>query len=47
MGELLNEIKKLKELLVKIFKIFNLGDSKVYFKIDINYNQAQQIYHFN
>jgi hypothetical protein len=39
MGESLNEIKKLKELLVKIFKIFNFGDSKVYLGIDIDYNQ--------
>jgi hypothetical protein len=36
--KLLNEIKKLKELLTKIFKISNLGDSKIYFGIDINYN---------
>jgi hypothetical protein len=43
----LNEIKKLKELLAKIFKIFNLGDSKVYLKIDINYNQSQRICHLN
>jgi hypothetical protein len=38
MGELLDEIKELKELLVKIFKISNLGDSKIYLRIDINYN---------
>jgi hypothetical protein len=38
MGELLDEIKKLEELLVKIFKMSNLGDSKMYFEIDINYN---------
>jgi hypothetical protein len=38
MGELLDEIKKLEELLAKIFKISNLGDSKVYFGIDIDYN---------
>jgi hypothetical protein len=38
MGELLDEIKELKELLTKIFKMFNFGDSKVYFGIDINYN---------
>jgi hypothetical protein len=38
MEELLNEIKELKELLAKIFKISNLGDSKVYLGIDINYN---------
>jgi hypothetical protein len=40
MGKLLNEIKELEELLVKIFKISNLRDSKVYFKININYNQS-------
>jgi hypothetical protein len=38
MGKLLNEIKELEELLAKIFKIFNFGDSKVYLEIDINYN---------
>jgi hypothetical protein len=38
MGELLNEIKKLEELLVKIFKISNLGGLKIYLEIDINYN---------
>jgi hypothetical protein len=38
MGELLDEIKKLEELLVKIFKISNLGDSKMYLGIDIDYN---------
>jgi hypothetical protein len=38
MGELLDEIKELKELLAKIFKISNLGDSKIYLGIDINYN---------
>jgi hypothetical protein len=38
MKELLNEIKKLEELLIKIFKISNLSDSKMYLKIDINYN---------
>jgi hypothetical protein len=37
-GELLNEIKELEELLTKIFKISNLGDSKIYLKININYN---------
>jgi hypothetical protein len=47
MKELLNEIKKLKKLLAKIFKISNLGDSKIYLRIDINYNQLQQICHFN
>jgi hypothetical protein len=36
--ELLDEIKKLKELLIKIFKISNLGDLKMYFGIDIDYN---------
>jgi hypothetical protein len=45
MGELLNEIKKLEKSLVKIFKISNLSDSKIYLKIDINYNQSQQTYH--
>jgi hypothetical protein len=39
MGELLDEIKKLEELLAKIFKISNLDDSKMYFRIDIDYNQ--------
>jgi hypothetical protein len=43
----LNEIKKLEELLIKIFKISNLNDSKIYFKIDIDYNQSQQICHFS
>jgi hypothetical protein len=38
MGELLDEIKKLEKLLTKIFKISNLGDSKVYFGINIDYN---------
>jgi hypothetical protein len=38
MGELLNEIKELEELLTKIFKMFNFGDLKVYLGIDINYN---------
>jgi hypothetical protein len=33
--KLLNEIKELEELLVKIFKISNLGDLKMYLKIDI------------
>jgi hypothetical protein len=42
MGKLLDEIKELEELLIKTFKISNLGDSKVYFGIDINYNQSQQ-----
>jgi hypothetical protein len=39
MGELLNEIKELEESLTKIFKISNFSDSKIYFRIDINYNQ--------
>jgi hypothetical protein len=47
MGELLDEIKELEELLIKIFKISNLSDSKIYLEIDINYNQSQQIYHLN
>jgi hypothetical protein len=38
MGESLDEIKELEELLAKIFKISNLGDSKVYLGININYN---------
>jgi hypothetical protein len=38
MRKLLNEIKELIEFLVKIFKMFNFGDSKIYLKIDINYN---------
>jgi hypothetical protein len=37
-GKLLNEIKKLKKLLTKIFKMFNLDDSKIYLGIDIDYN---------
>jgi hypothetical protein len=37
-GELLDEIKELEELLAKIFKISNFGDSKTYLGIDINYN---------
>jgi hypothetical protein len=36
--KLLKEIKKLKKSLAKIFKISNFGDSKMYLKIDINYN---------
>jgi hypothetical protein len=47
MRELLDEIKELEELLTKIFKLSNFGDSKVYFRIDINYNQSQQICYFN
>jgi hypothetical protein len=47
MGESLNEIKKLEKLLTKIFKISNLGDSKVYLKININYNQSQQTCHLS
>ena len=35
MKELLDEIKKLEKLLAKIFKISNLGDSKIFLKIDI------------
>jgi hypothetical protein len=38
MRELLNEIKELEELLAKTFKMFNLGDSKIYLEIDIDYN---------
>jgi hypothetical protein len=38
MGKLLDEIKELEELLIKIFKISNFGDSKMYLRIDINYN---------
>jgi hypothetical protein len=29
MGELLNEIKELEKLLIKIFKMSNFGDSKI------------------
>jgi hypothetical protein len=47
MKELSDEIKKLEELLAKIFKIFNLDDSNIYFRIDINYNQLQRICHLN
>jgi hypothetical protein len=47
MGELLNEIKKLDELLVKIFKISNFSDSKMYLRIDIDYNQLQRICYFS
>jgi hypothetical protein len=36
--KLLDEIKELEELLIKIFKISNFGDSKVYLRIDIDYN---------
>jgi hypothetical protein len=43
----LDEIKELEKLLVKIFKISNLGDSKMYLGIDINYNQLQQTCYFN
>jgi hypothetical protein len=39
MGESLDEIKELEELLAKIFKISNFGDSKMYLEIDIDYNQ--------
>jgi hypothetical protein len=38
MKKLLNEIKELEELLIKIFKISNFGDLKVYLEIDIDYN---------
>jgi hypothetical protein len=38
MGKSLNEIKELKKLLIKIFKISNIGDLKMYLEIDINYN---------
>jgi hypothetical protein len=47
MGKLLNEIKELEELLAKIFKISNLGDLKIYFRININYNQSQRICYLN
>jgi hypothetical protein len=47
MGKSLNEIKELEELLIKIFKMSNFSDSKIYLKIDINYNQSQQICHFS
>jgi hypothetical protein len=47
MGELLQEIKELEELLAKIFKIFNFGDSKIYLRIDIDYNQLQRICYLN
>jgi hypothetical protein len=36
--ELLNEIKELKELLIKIFKMSNFGDLKMYLRINIDYN---------
>jgi hypothetical protein len=38
MEKLLDEIKKLEELLAKIFKMSNFGDSKIYLGIDIDYN---------
>jgi hypothetical protein len=38
MEKLLDEIKKLEELLAKIFKIFNFSDLKMYLGIDIDYN---------
>jgi hypothetical protein len=47
MGELLDEIKKLEKLLIKIFKISNFGDSKMYLRINIDYNQLQQICYLN
>jgi hypothetical protein len=40
MRESLNEIKKLEESLIKIFKMSNFSDSKMYFGIDIDYNQS-------
>jgi hypothetical protein len=45
--ESLDEIKKLEELLIKIFKMSNLGDSKVYLGIDIDYNQSQHIFYLS
>jgi hypothetical protein len=33
--------------LAKTFKMSNLSDSKMYLGIDIDYNQSQQICHFN
>jgi hypothetical protein len=47
MKELLDEIKKLEKSSIKIFKIYNLGDLKMYFRIDIDYNQSQQICYLN
>jgi hypothetical protein len=47
MRESLDEIKELEELWAKIFKMSNLGDSKMYLGIDIDYNQSQQIYHLS
>jgi hypothetical protein len=47
MKKLLNEIKELEKLLAKIFKISNLSNSKMYFGININYNQLQQTCHFS
>jgi hypothetical protein len=47
MRKLLDEIKKLKELLTKTFNISNFSDSKIYLGIDINYNQSQQICQFS
>jgi hypothetical protein len=47
MGKLLDEIKKLEELLIKTFKISNFGDSKIYLGINIDYNQSQQTYHLS
>jgi hypothetical protein len=38
MGKLLDEIKELEKLLTKTFKMSNLGDSKMYLGIDIDYN---------
>jgi hypothetical protein len=45
--ESLNEIKKLEELLAKTFKMSNFGDSKIYLRIDIDYNQLQRICYFS
>jgi hypothetical protein len=36
--DLLNEIKKSEKSLIEISKISNLGDSKIYLRININYN---------
>jgi hypothetical protein len=47
MKELLDEIKELEKLLAKIFKMSNFGDSKMYLRINIDYNQSQQICHFS
>jgi hypothetical protein len=47
MGELLYEIKELEKSLIKIFKMSNLGDSKIYFEINIDCNQSQRTYYFS